>query len=68
MIAMLSQLASGAVMGAVKGGMGVKATGARGHRRRKALTKGDLADALTIASAISKKAAENYILIRARRS
>ena len=37
------------------------------RRRRKALTNTDLGTALTIASAISKKAAENFILMRVRR-
>lgn len=37
------------------------------RRRRKALTNTDVATALTIASAISKKAAENFILMRVRR-
>ena len=40
-------------------------TGAR-RRRRKALTNDDVKLALTIASAISKKAAENFILTRTR--
>lgn len=38
----------------------------RRRRRRKALTADDLRLALTIASAISKKAAENFILTRVR--
>lgn len=38
----------------------------RRRRRRKALTNTDMKDALTIASAISKKAAENFILMRVR--
>lgn len=38
----------------------------RRRRRRKALTHDDLRLALTIASAISKKAAENFILTRVR--
>jgi len=42
------------------GGMG------RRRRRRKALTNDDVRTALTIASAISKKAAENFILMRVR--
>lgn len=37
------------------------------RRRRKALTSEDMRTALTIASAISKKAAENFILQRTRR-
>lgn len=40
----------------------------RRRRRRKALTNTDMQTALTIASAISKKAAENFILVRARGS
>lgn len=39
----------------------------RPRRRKKALTQTDLATALTISSAISKKAAENFILMRVRR-
>jgi len=39
---------------------------ARRRRRRKALTNDDVKTALTIASAISKKAAENFILMRVR--
>jgi len=38
----------------------------RRRRRRKALTNSDMNLALTIASAISKKAAENFILSRTR--
>lgn len=38
----------------------------RRRRRRKALTDSDIKTALTIASAISKKAAENFILVRTR--
>lgn len=37
------------------------------RRRRRALTADDMRTALTIASAISKKAAENFILQRTRR-
>ena len=40
--------------------------GGRRRRRRKALTNDDVRTALTIASAISKKAAENFILMRVR--
>jgi len=40
--------------------------GTRRRRRRKALTNDDVRTALTIASAISKKAAENFILMRVR--
>jgi len=38
----------------------------RRRRRRKALTNDDVRTALTIASAISKKAAENFVLMRVR--
>jgi len=38
----------------------------RRRRRRKALTNDDVRTALTIASAVSKKAAENFILMRVR--
>jgi len=38
----------------------------RRRRRRKALTNDDIRTALTIASAISKKGAENFILMRVR--
>lgn len=37
------------------------------RRRRRALTADDMRTALTIASAVSKKAAENFILQRTRR-
>jgi len=37
------------------------------RRRKRALTADDMRTALTIASAISKKAAENFILQRTRR-
>lgn len=40
----------------------------RRRRRRRALTNDDVKTALTIASAISKKAAENFILMRVRGS
>ena len=40
----------------------------RRRRRRRALTADDMRVALTIASAISKKAAENFILQRTRAS
>lgn len=40
----------------------------RRRRRRKALTDSDVRLALTIANAISKKAAENFILQRVRSS
>lgn len=38
----------------------------RRRRRRKALTNDDVKTALIIASSISKKAAENFILMRVR--
>jgi len=53
-----------AVGDALFGGDG-DGTGRR-RRRRKALTNDDVKTALTIASAISKKAAENFILMRVR--
>lgn len=40
----------------------------RRRRRRRALTMSDMQLALTIASAISKKAAENFILMRTKGS
>ena len=52
-----------AVGDALFGGDGA---GGRRRRRRKALTNDDVRTALTIASAISKKAAENFILMRVR--
>lgn len=69
----------GGLVGAELGGagpfpgfFGVGAAGGDGvgrrRRRRKALTNTDMQTALTIASAISKKAAENFILVRARGS
>lgn len=44
--------------------------GARGtrRRRRKALTETDVRQALIIASSISKKAAENFVLMRVKSS
>ena len=47
------------------GGAGVDGL-VRRRRRRRALTNDDVKTALTIASAISKKAAENFILMRVR--
>ncbi len=52
-----------AVGEALFGGDGVSG---RRRRRRKALTNDDVRTALTIASGISKKAAENFILMRVR--
>jgi len=49
-------------------GLGDGADGPRRRRRRKALTDSDIRIALTIANAISKKAAENFILQRVRSS
>lgn len=49
-----------AIFGDGNGGVG------RRRRRRKALTNDDVRTALTIASAISKKAAENFVLMRVR--
>ncbi len=59
----------GAGIGGVAAGeaiFGDGAAGGRRRRRRKALTNDDVRTALTIASAISKKAAENFILMRVR--
>jgi len=59
----------GAGFGGVALGQGVLGDGdgfPRRRRRRKALTNDDVRTALTIASAISKKAAENFILMRVR--
>lgn len=72
-----------ALAGAVAGGAGLAAFGAQQaitiggngllgglkprRRRRRALTADDMRTALTIASAISKKAAENFVLQRTRR-
>lgn len=50
------------------GGGGFPGVFKRRRRRRKALTSDDIRVALTIASAISKKAAENFILQRTRAS
>jgi len=58
----------GAGIGGVAAGEAIFGDGAGGRRRRrrKALTNDDVRTALTIASAISKKAAENFILMRVR--
>jgi len=72
-------VAGGGIVGSELGGggpfpgfFGLGAGGGGGptrrRRRRKALTNTDIQTALTIASAISKKAAENFILVRARGS
>jgi len=58
--------AGGGLLGSAFGGGG-DGEGRR-RRRRKALTNDDVKTALTIASAISKKAAENFILMRVRGS
>lgn len=50
--------------GSIFGGGGLR----RRRRRRKALTATDLSTALTLATAISKKAAEVFILQRTRAS
>ncbi len=58
----------GAGIGGVAAGEALFGNGdeKRRRRRRKALTNDDVRTALTIASAISKKAAENFILMRVR--
>jgi len=56
---------AGAAIGDVLFGGG-GGDGQRRRRRRKALTNDDMRTALTIASAISKKAAENFVLMRVR--
>lgn len=68
-----------ALTAAVAGGAGLAAFGAQQaatmggdgmrprRRRRRALTADDMRTMLTIASAVSKKAAENFILQRTRR-
>lgn len=48
------------------GGGGGRGGGERRRRRRKALTADDMRISLIIASSISKKAAENFILSRTR--
>lgn len=59
--------ATGAGIGSSFGGMfGGGDDDTPRRRRRKALTDTDVRTALTIASAISKKAAENFILMRVR--
>jgi len=57
---------SGGVGGTGRGVRGWGVSGERRKRRRKALTHDDMRLALTIASAISKKAAEVFILQRVR--
>ncbi len=63
--------AVGAGIGGVAAGEALFGDGdglVRRRRRRKALTNEDIRTALTIASAISKKAAENFVLMRVRGS
>lgn len=55
-------------LGSIFGGGDGLPGGPRRRRRRKALTDSDIRIALTIANAISKKAAENFILQRVRSS
>ena len=59
-------LGGGVAGEALFGGGGGDGALVRRRRRRKALTNDDVRTALTIASAISKKAAENFILMRVR--
>lgn len=61
-------LTTGATAGGFALGEALTGDGAmvRRRRRRKALTNDDVRTALTIASAISKKAAENFVLMRTR--
>ena len=55
----------GALAVSALGGARAATSGApRRHRRRRALTKGELADISYLSSTISKKAAENYLLRR----
>lgn len=56
----------GAIVGAVRGALTSKGVLVKRHRRRKALTNDDVRLALTIASSISKKAAETFIAMRVR--
>ncbi len=68
-LARRSLLPVGAGIGGVFAGEAIVGDGdglQRRRRRRKALTNDDVRTALTIASAISKKAAENFILMRVR--
>jgi len=65
----LARIAAPVGLGIGGGVIGERLTGdgaQRRRRRRKALTNDDVRTALTIASAISKKAAENFILMRVR--
>lgn len=61
-------LTGGGFAGFLGGIGGREPDGPRRRRRRKALTDSDIRIALTIANAISKKAAENFILQRVRSS
>lgn len=56
----------GGIAGVGLGGVLFNGEEKKRRRRRKALTNDDVRTALTIASAISKKAAENFILMRVR--
>lgn len=59
--------AAGRVAGRVSAGLfGARGQLVKRHRRRKALTNDDVRLALTIASSISKKAAETFIAMRVR--
>ncbi len=61
-------LTGGGLPGFFGGDRGAGDDTPRRRRRRKALTDSDVRLALTIANAISKKAAENFILQRVRSS
>lgn len=67
----LAGLAGGAALGLGAGALadvsGLTGDGRPRRRRRRALTADDMRTALTLASAISKKAAENFVLQRVRR-
>ena len=69
----LEAILPGQQFGSFQGGsiipfVGVNGDVRRRRRRRRALTADDMRLALTIASAIGKKAAENFILQRTRAS
>lgn len=61
-------LAGNVLFDALDGDGGRVSGGMPRRRRRRALTNDDMKTALTIASAISKKAAENFVLMRVRGS
>jgi len=65
-VARLLPTVGAGIAGVGLGGRVFDDEGKRRRRRRKALTNDDVRTALTIASAISKKAAENFILMRVR--